>query len=624
VALVAEQAKRNGWSWPEEPAGPPTRAGRIAGVVFSSMFLIYLVNPVEQVFEEPRSAGTRFAVVAIVVFYGGLYLAVFSRSGWHSRPVRVAAVAVMFVCGIVLAVLLGPDDLVYMTFVIAAALVQLPPMVGLLLGTGVAAALMIGTAAADGAPDWNNVSVLVVLTIALFGTRQVIASNQELRAARDEIATLAVAEERTRMARDLHDVLGHSLTTITVKAGLARRILESSGDGTRAIGELRDVERLSRTALAEVRSTVSGYRKASLPAELVGARVALQAAEITADLPHAVDNVPADLQEPFAYVLREGVTNVIRHSNARRCEVRLGESWIEIRDDGTAFGSDRGPEGGVGSGDGPMAAAGAGRGLATGAGSGDGLVGASGSGRGVVGGVGLGDRSEAGAGGGAVTGSGSGDGPVSVFGSGAGIATDSGRGTAASGSGRGPAGGVGSEDRLETTAGAGPGPAIGSGFGDGSVGAPGSGAGTVAASGSGGGVVGGAGLGDRSEVVAGAGGGVVTGSGSGDGSVSAFGSGAGTVAASGSGRGVVGGVGSGDRSEAAVGAGLGPAIGSGFGGGSVGVSGSGDGVVGVSAFGHGLAGLAERLAKVGGTLSAGPSPAGGFVVRASVPGAVTA
>lgn len=140
------------------------------------------------------------------------------------------------------------------------------------------------------------------------------------------------------MARDLHDVLGHSLTTITVKAGLARRILESSGDRDQAVAELRDVEHLSRTALSEVRSTVSGYRKASLPAELVGARAALAAAEITADLPHAVDNVPAELQEPFAYVLREGVTNVIRHSNAQRCEVRLGESWIEVRDDGTSPG----------------------------------------------------------------------------------------------------------------------------------------------------------------------------------------------------------------------------------------------------------------------------------------------
>jgi two-component system sensor histidine kinase DesK len=209
-------------------------------------------------------------------------------------------------------------------------------MSGLLLGIGTTGTLLIGTAVVDGSPNWLDASILVVLTVALFGSRQVVVANAQLQAARDEIATLAVAEERARMARDLHDVLGHSLTTITVKAGLARRILESSGDAQQAITELRDVEQLSRTALSEVRSTVSGYRKASLPAELVGARVALQAAEIEADLPQAVDNVPAELQEPFAYVVREGVTNVIRHADARRCEVRLGESWIEIRDDGTA------------------------------------------------------------------------------------------------------------------------------------------------------------------------------------------------------------------------------------------------------------------------------------------------
>lgn len=331
--LVAE--KRDGWAWPQQRPGPPTRAGRVAGVLFPSIFLIYLSAPLSQVFGAPHPGVVRFAVVALVAVYAGMYLSVAIPDDWYSREVRVGAVIVMFACGIGLAVLLGPDDLVYMTYVISVALVQLPPVIGLVLGLGVTAALLIGTAFIDGAVDWSAAGVLVVLTVALFGTRQVIISNTELRAARDEIATLAVAEERARMARDLHDVLGHSLTTITVKAGLARRILESSGDGRQAITELRDVEHLSRTALSEVRATVSGYRKASLPAELVGARAALAAAEITADLPHAVDNVPAELQEPFAYVLREGVTNVIRHSGAQRCEVRLGQSWIEVRDDGT-------------------------------------------------------------------------------------------------------------------------------------------------------------------------------------------------------------------------------------------------------------------------------------------------
>jgi two-component system, NarL family, sensor histidine kinase DesK len=338
--IVAEQRKRSGWEWPEEPAGSPAaRSWRIRGTVVTSVFLIYLVSPISQVFDGPHPWGVRVSAIVLVLVYAGVYVAIVAHSPWYSRRIRLGAVVVMSACGITLAALLGPDDLVYMTYAISAALVQLPPMSGLLLGTGVTSALLIGTAVQEGSPDWLNASILVVLTIALFGTRQVVLQNAELRAARDEIATLAIAEERARMARDLHDVLGHSLTTITVKAGLARRILESSRDAQQAIAELRDVEQLSRTALSEVRSTVSGSRKASLPAEIVGARVALQAAEITADLPHAVDNVPASLQEPFAYVLREGVTNVIRHSNARRCEVRLGESWIEIRDDGTVTGS---------------------------------------------------------------------------------------------------------------------------------------------------------------------------------------------------------------------------------------------------------------------------------------------
>jgi two-component system sensor histidine kinase DesK len=159
--------------------------------------------------------------------------------------------------------------------------------------------------------------------------------SDELALARDEIRTLAVAEERTRVARDLHDVLGHSLTTITVKAGLARRILESSGDVQRALAEVHDVERLTRLALTEIRATVSGYRQVSLPAEIAGARAALVAAGIDADLPQAVDDVPGELQEPFGYVLREGVTNVIRHSGASRVEIRLGQSWIEVADNGT-------------------------------------------------------------------------------------------------------------------------------------------------------------------------------------------------------------------------------------------------------------------------------------------------
>jgi two-component system sensor histidine kinase DesK len=135
------------------------------------------------------------------------------------------------------------------------------------------------------------------------------------------------------MARDVHDILGHSLTVITVKAELAARLLEV--DPERARAEVADLERLARDALADVRQAVVGFRQMSLPAELARARTALATAGIEADLPTAVDAVPTRLREVCAWTLREGVTNVIRHSGASTCSVTLDETGICVRDDGT-------------------------------------------------------------------------------------------------------------------------------------------------------------------------------------------------------------------------------------------------------------------------------------------------
>ncbi|MBB5890691.1 sensor histidine kinase [Kutzneria kofuensis] len=177
--------------------------------------------------------------------------------------------------------------------------------------------------------------ILLSVTVLCRSVVHMIEINRELRLAREQVTALAVADERGRIARDLHDVLGHSLTTVTVKAGLARRMLEAGVVIDRALAEMRDVERLSQQALADITATVSGERTASLAAELVGAKEALRAAGITADFPLAVDDVASEYQEAFAFALREGVTNVLRHSaGATRCEVRLGDSWLEVRDDG--------------------------------------------------------------------------------------------------------------------------------------------------------------------------------------------------------------------------------------------------------------------------------------------------
>ena len=141
-----------------------------------------------------------------------------------------------------------------------------------------------------------------------------------------------VDQERARMARDLHDILGHSLTVIAVKAELADRLVDVSPERARA--EIADIQRLSRDALADVRRTVDGVRELSLPAELARARSALQAAEITADLPGSTDHVPSDVRELFAWTMQEGVTNVVRHSAASRCTVTLADDRITIEDDG--------------------------------------------------------------------------------------------------------------------------------------------------------------------------------------------------------------------------------------------------------------------------------------------------
>jgi two-component system sensor histidine kinase DesK len=151
-------------------------------------------------------------------------------------------------------------------------------------------------------------------------------------AAREEMAQMAVEEERSRMTRDLHDILGHSLTVITVKAQLASRLIGQ--DEARATAEIADIERLAREALTDVRSTIAGRREVSLAPELVNARAALASANIEAEIPNALDEVTCANRELFGWTIREGVTNVLRHSKATRCTIRLSSTSVEIHDDG--------------------------------------------------------------------------------------------------------------------------------------------------------------------------------------------------------------------------------------------------------------------------------------------------
>jgi two-component system sensor histidine kinase DesK len=299
--------------------GPGGRRWPVMAVVF---LLPFLVPVTRSLLAEP-AVTPRLVFTAVAVYAYSACYAVFPYFFHRERRVKLAFCIVMNVLGSAsLAVAAGSGFVLLYGTAVVVFLVPAAWSVIIDLST-----LAVGVV---------NLITVASITLAMFFMANLVRAVRRLEHANEEIATLAVANERERLARDLHDLLGHSLTTITVKAGLARRVLESAGDIPRAVEEIREVESLTRSALSDVRATVSANREVSLSAELVGARAALRAAEIDADLPHAVDNVRPEFQTTFGYVLREAVTNVLRHSGAGRVEVKLGATWLEIEDDGRA------------------------------------------------------------------------------------------------------------------------------------------------------------------------------------------------------------------------------------------------------------------------------------------------
>jgi two-component system sensor histidine kinase DesK len=142
-----------------------------------------------------------------------------------------------------------------------------------------------------------------------------------LQRANDEIEHLAQVAERERIARDLHDLLGHTLTVIAIKSELANRLLER--DPARAKQEMLDVEQTARKALADVREAVAGYRSEGLNAEISRARRTLLSAEVTLNTSIANTELTAGEANVLCLCLREAVTNIVRHAHATTCDVQL-------------------------------------------------------------------------------------------------------------------------------------------------------------------------------------------------------------------------------------------------------------------------------------------------------------
>ena len=197
----------------------------------------------------------------------------------------------------------------------------------------------VAAGAATGLPAGGLFTVgLVVAGVgaSIYGITRLVDANKTLRQASAARAAAALREERLRFARDLHELLGRSLSVIALKSQVASRL--AGADPTRAAKEMTEIEQITRQALHEVRDAVTGYRRPSLECELEGARRALEAAGIDFDEHIASPPLPADIEASLAWALREAVTNVVRHSRAITCTATLdvapGNVVMTVADDG--------------------------------------------------------------------------------------------------------------------------------------------------------------------------------------------------------------------------------------------------------------------------------------------------
>ncbi|MBS2962475.1 hypothetical protein KGA66_05420 [Actinocrinis puniceicyclus] len=337
------------------------RAPSRTGWLWAGIWLVYLLVPLGDNFNGKYAAWQQ--IVGIVGFWVFCYvysrLTMQSRAGWDCNYERRTAdrrlllyLAGLAALALVLPILCTPAWIALWIYVSSACGSVLPldgerhwAPLGALTATGVMVIEGVSLRVGPGTWGWMVLPGFFSC-VAVMGVRRMRGLIGELHQAREDVKHLATNEERLRLARDLHDLAGHSMATITLKAELARRLLPA--DHAAAEKQIADIEHVSRQALADIREAVSGYRRATLAVETASARAALEAAQISFEVDSALlrgsGSLSPDAEAALAWCLREAVTNVVRHSGASWCRARLIEARIdgeatvtlEVTDDGRA------------------------------------------------------------------------------------------------------------------------------------------------------------------------------------------------------------------------------------------------------------------------------------------------
>ncbi|HET9170316.1 MAG TPA: sensor histidine kinase [Actinospica sp.] len=328
---------------------PPGSGKERAGWLFAVIWLIYLGEPLGDLFGRQghaHSTATIAVTLALVAVFYAAYVAVnlvVRQEAGRLLPVEPGDQRKLWLIGVLAAIAATMPPTVDREWVVlwiyvasacgAALPIGKPPSPAMRGGIAATAAMAV-EASALGVDTGTWLLLLLPCLFSCFGVIAVRGMRElirQLHQARREVARLAASEERLRMARDLHDLAGHSLATITLKAELARKLLRVDVD--RSEQQILDLEHVSREALADIREAVSGYRRATLAVESSSARTALQAAEIRPDIDSALaarsGTFDPEAESALAWCLREAVTNVVRHSGARQCRVRLIDARVD-------------------------------------------------------------------------------------------------------------------------------------------------------------------------------------------------------------------------------------------------------------------------------------------------------